>query len=88
MVTDWLIIFVYLFLAVLGLGVQAHSSGAGLLLVTLCGLLIAVVSLISGLALMRAGTVVVTHGLSCLMVSPWTRNQTHVLNIGRQILNY
>lgn len=82
MVTDWLIIFVYLFLAVLGLGVQAHSSGAGLLLVTLCGLLIA------GLALRRAGTVVVTHGLSCLMVSPWTRNQTHVLNIGRQILNY
>ena len=61
---------------------------AGPLLVTLRGLLIAVATLVAGLALRRAGTVVVTHGLSCLMVSRWTRNQTHVLNIGTQILNY
>ena len=63
-----IILFIDLFLVALGLGccVQAHSSGElGPLLATAHRLPIAGASLVAELALRRAGTVVVTHGLSC-----------------------
>ena len=62
-------LFVYLFLAALGLCCYARAFSScgerGLLFVAVRGLLIVVASLVAEHGLRSAGSVVVAHGLSC-----------------------
>ena len=62
-------VFIYLLLAALGLRCSARASSScgerRLLFIAVCGLLIAVASLVMEHGLWSAGSVVVAHGLSC-----------------------
>ena len=89
------ILFIYLFLAVLGLccwvGFSLAVASGACSLIAVYGLLTEVASLTvehgsraCGFQwLWHLGSVVVAHGLSCLVDSSWTREQTHVSCIGR-----
>ena len=88
-------IFIYLFLAALGLCccVRAFSSCGkrGLLFVAVLTLLIVVPSLVVEHGLQAHGLQELWHtGLAALrhVGSSWTRDRTHVPCIGRQILNH
>ena len=62
------------------------SESRGYSLVVVCGLLIAVDSLVAEQRLLSTGSVVVPHELSCSEARGAFLDQTHVSCTGRQIL--